>query len=113
MEEDRVKNGRPNRIVRTSESRSYLKSKKQFRYITYGTSEYYTKPYEEGPHSPEFTHISLNRMIDLVEDSEKVLEPCEKRHQWLDSMKTEKGKATLGNPIASKLLEIQKGVSCD
>lgn len=96
------------RIVRTSESRSYLKSKKQFRYITYGTSEYYTKPYEEGPHSPEFTHISLNRMIDLVEDSEKVLEPCEKRHQWLDSMKIEKEKRRKAIPLLRSFSKFRK-----
>ena len=38
-------------------------------FITYGTSEFYTKHYEPGPASPEFQHIPLERMIHLVESS--------------------------------------------
>ncbi len=100
------------RIVRTSESLSYLKRdlkpRKQFRYITYGTSEYYTKPYEEGPHSTEFKHIGLNRMIDLVADSEQVLEPCEERRQWLRSMKIEKEKRRQAIPLLRSFSKFRK-----
>ena len=38
-------------------------------YITYGASDFYTKPYEMGPASTEFQHISLETMIHLVESS--------------------------------------------
>ena len=99
-------------IVRNCESLSYLKRylepKKQFRYITYGTSEYYTKPYEEGPHSPEFKHIGLNRMINLVADSEKVLEPCEERRQWLRLMKIEKEKRRQAIPLLRSFSKFRK-----
>lgn len=96
------------RIVRNSESLSYLEPNKQFRYITYGTSEYYTKPYEEGAHSPEFKHISLKRMIELVADSEKVLGPCEERRQWLDSMKIEKDKRRQAIPLLRSFSKFRK-----
>ncbi len=96
------------RIVEKSESLNYLEPRKQFRYITYGTSEYYTKPYEEGPHSPEFKHIGLNRMIDLVADSEKVLEPCEERRQWLRSMKIEKEKRRQAIPLLRSFSKFRK-----
>ena len=38
-------------------------------YITYGDSEFYTKPYETGPASPDFHHVTLERMISLVQSS--------------------------------------------
>ena len=71
------------KIVRESSSCGYLEAQKEFRFITYGTSEFYTKPdckpYEAGPASPEFVHIGLECMINLVESATEVLPPCEKR----------------------------------
>ena len=80
------------KIVRESYSRGFLKAKKEFRFLTYGTSEFYTKPYEAGPASPKFVHISLERMIRLVESATKVLPPCQKRKEWVQLMKIEKEK---------------------
>ena len=70
----------------------YLKPTKAFRFITYGTSEFYTKPYETGPASKDFLHIGLDRMVDLVESSNEVLPPCEDRTRWLRLMKIEQEK---------------------
>ena len=64
-------------------------------FITYGTSEFYTKPYEPGPASPEFQHIPLDRMIHLVESSLAALpqiEQCTDSVEWLRLMRLEKEK---------------------
>ena len=84
------------KIVRESSSCGYLEAQKEFRFITYGTSEFYTKPdckpYEAGPASPEFVHIGLECMINLVESATEVLPPCEKRNEWVRLMKIEREK---------------------
>ena len=95
---DSDENGRWNqewqteKIVRKSSSCGFLEAQKAFRFITYGTSEFYTKPYEAGPASPKFVHIGLECMINLVESATKVLPPCEKRKEWVRLMKIEKEK---------------------
>lgn len=68
-------------------------------FITYGTSEFYTKPYETGPASPEFQYIPLDRMIHLVESSLAVLpeigqstDSVEQLREWLRLMRLEKEK---------------------
>ena len=80
------------RIVRESSSCGYLEAKKEFRFITYGTSEFYTKPYNAGPASPKFVHIGLECMINLGESATKVLPPCQERKEWVRLMKIEKEK---------------------
>ena len=80
------------KIVRESEDLWYLKSNKKFRYTTYGSSEFYTKPYYAGPASSEFKHIVLNSMIDFVVDANEVLEPCKERREWLRLMIIEREK---------------------
>lgn len=80
------------RIVRESVNYGYLKQKKEFRFITYGTSEFYTKPYERGPASPEFKHVGLEDMIALVEAADSVLPSCNNRQEWLRLMHIEKEK---------------------
>ena len=80
------------RIVRESVNYGYLKQKKEFRFITYGTSEFYTKHYERGPASPEFQHIGLEAMIALVEAADNILPPCNNRQEWLRLMRIEKEK---------------------
>lgn len=71
------------RIARISDTYGYLNEKKEFRFITYGTSEFYTKPFETGPGSSEFQHVGLEDMIALVEEAERVLSPCKYRQEWL------------------------------
>ena len=44
-------------IEREASNYGYLKPKKEFRFITYGTSEYYTKPYKTGPASLKYLNI--------------------------------------------------------
>ena len=64
-------------------------------FITYGTSEFYTKPYEPGPASPEFQHIPLDRMIHLVESSLAALPQIRQSTdsvEWLRLMRLEKEK---------------------
>lgn len=79
------------RIAEESEDYEYLNENRVFRFITYGTSEFYTKPYERGPASTEFQHVGLDDMIALVETAE-VLPPCNKRQEWLRLMRIEKEK---------------------
>ena len=74
------------RIVRESVNYGYLKQKKEFRFITYGTSEFYTKHYERGPASPEFQHVGLEAMIALVEAADNILPPCNNHQEWLRLM---------------------------
>ena len=79
-----------NRIVAISDSLPYLKEKKEFLFITYGTSEFYTKPYKAGAGSKRFRHIGLNAMIDLVEDATKYNLPRKRDYQqWLRFMRIE------------------------
>ena len=80
------------RIDRESVIYGYLKQKKEFRFITYGTSEFYTKPYERGPGSSKFKHIGLENVIALVEAADSVLFPCDNRQEWLRLMCIEKEK---------------------
>ena len=64
-------------------------------YITYGASEFYTKPYEAGPASPEFQHVALERMIHFVESSLVVVPRVEQRTdsvEWLRLMMIEREK---------------------
>ena len=68
---------------------------KEFRFITYGTSEYYTKPYDPGPASKEFKHIGLDAMISFVEEALAAISPrqCQKDYKdWLCEMQAEKRK---------------------
>lgn len=80
------------RIVEESENHGYLNENRVFRFITYGTSEFYTKPYERGPASPEFQHVGLEDMIALVEAADNVLPPCNNRQEWLRLMRIEQEK---------------------
>ncbi len=63
-----------------------------FLFITYGTSEFYTKPYHTGAASLEFRHIGLNCMIDLLEHAIPVIPQPEKYQEWLRLMHIEKEK---------------------
>ena len=82
------------RITRSSDYLNYLKEDKIYLFITYGTSEFYTKPYEAGPASSDFKHVGLDRMIGLVDSAVRVLpkDTAEKYQEWLRLMKIEREK---------------------
>ena len=119
---DSDENGRWNqewqteKIVRESSSFGFLEAQKEFRFVTYGTSEFYTKPYEAGPASPEFVHVGLECMINLVESATKVLPPCEKRNDWIRLMKIEKEKRSKSIQLLRVFSEFRTdylGIHCD
>ena len=73
-------------IVQKSEDLYYLNKRKRYFYITYGSSEFYTKLRENGddlhmngPYSDQFEHITLNRMIDFVQLAHSELRQCDMR----------------------------------
>lgn len=74
-----------NNIVQNTNQNRYL-------FITYGTSEFYTKPYNSGPASPAFVHVRLNNIIELVDAADRVLPQCERRAEWLREMRREQTK---------------------
>lgn len=82
------------RIVRKTRDRSYLRRDKIYLFITYGTSEFYTKPYKAGPASSYFKHVGLDRMIGLVDSAVRVLpnDTAKKYQEWLRLMKIEREK---------------------
>lgn len=90
------------RIAREASNINYLKASKEYCFITYGTSEFYTKPYEQGPASACFKHIDLDCMIDMVDSANRVLTRCNKREDWLQLMRVEQEKRNK----AVKLLQL-------
>ncbi len=82
-----------NRIVESANSVNYLKDEKVFLFITYGTSEFYTKPYNTGAASQEFRNVGLDAMIELMESALKFpLQRKDDYQQWLKLMYIEKDK---------------------
>jgi len=80
-----------NRIVDNAKSLQYLKEEKVFLFITYGTSEFYTKPYQPGAASPSFKHIGLDVMIAMVDSALKfTLQRKDEYQQWLSLMLVER-----------------------
>ena len=78
------------RIARTRKGRRWL-----WFFITYGTSEFYTKPYDAGPASAAFRHVPLKRMICLVELAMTAVEEIRRSvdfSEWLRLMRLEKEK---------------------
>ena len=88
-------------IVRNCDNLHYLKKDKHYRFITYGTSEFYTKDCKAGSASSEFQHIGLDRIVALINESEKLLSPRMERTNWLNQMYIEQEK----RKNASKLLQ--------
>ena len=88
------------RIVVRANELGYLQPAREFRFITYGTSEFYVKPidgeqpsdYRSGPYSAEFEHIGLDDMIELVDSADRVLAGCPARTEWLRLMRVEQKK---------------------
>ena len=87
-------------IVNKAEKSKYLQAHKEYLYITFGTSEFYSKvterhgekQYSTGAYASEFRHIGLDRMVCLVEDAEWILPHCPNRRKWLELMRTEQQK---------------------
>ena len=87
-------------IVETAENLPYLHEEKHYRFITYGTSEFYTKHGHEdaendhhiGPFDDHFVHINLIQMINFVELANNNLPPCIARNKWLNLMQIEQAK---------------------
>ncbi len=77
-------------IVSNANSLRYLKPQKYFLFFTYGNSEYYTKPYRNGPASPDFKHINLDKMVSFVESVFKLpLTGKSQYKEWLLAMQVE------------------------
>ncbi len=81
-------------IYENANSWSYLKSERYFVFITYGTSEFYTKPFSPGPASSHFIHLGLDKMITLVSSSISILpSPLKSRYEeWIHYMQIEQEK---------------------
>ena len=87
-------------IVESAGNLHYLHQERYFRFITYGTSEFYTKHSHEyaanhhhiGPFDHRFSHIKLNHMIKFVESTNNFLPPCNARNEWLSLMQIEQEK---------------------
>ena len=79
-------------------------------FITYGTSEFYTKPYKTGPASPEFQHVPLERMIYLVESSIAALPQIGENPglaEWLRLMRLEKEKREKAQELLHSFAEFR------
>jgi hypothetical protein len=106
------------RIVRGVKALNYLKPEKYFLFITYGTSEYYTKPYKNGPASPDFRHIKLDNMVSFVESALNLpLSNLTQYKEWVSLMKVEQEKRSqfinllrLFSAFRQRYLEIHKDI---
>lgn len=87
-------------IVEDAENLPYLHEDKHYWFITYGTSEFYTKHGHEdvandhhtGPFDDRFRHIKLIQMIEFVEATNNILPQCDAREEWLNLMQVEQEK---------------------
>lgn len=82
------------KIYQDAQSLSYLKSEKYFIFITYGTSEFYTKPFAPGPASSNFIHLGLEKMISLGSSALTILPSSlkSKYEEWIHYMQIEQEK---------------------
>lgn len=82
------------RIARITRNSDYLSEDRIYLFITYGTSEFYTKPYKAGPASSDFKQVGLDRMIQLVDSAVGVFpeDTATKYQDWLRLMKIEREK---------------------
>ncbi|MBW1616943.1 MAG: hypothetical protein JRJ49_10535 [Deltaproteobacteria bacterium] len=90
-------------IFKKASSLNYLNDDKVFLFLTYGTSEFYTKNYLTGPASKNFKHIKLSCIIKLVKSAIELIENSKEEgfEDWLLSMEIEREKRA----NASKLLK--------
>ena len=85
-------------VKKVSNSKKY--SNPEYFFITYGTSEFYTKPYEPGAASDLFSSIGLDKMIDLVGSALNLpLKEKDKYQEWFDLMLIEQKKRLNAIPM--------------
>jgi hypothetical protein len=80
------------RIYQHAQGLPSLKHAKLCLFVTYGISEYFTKPYSRGPGSQHFTHVCLDRMVRLLEQALALTLPTQhlpRYEVWLRQMKQE------------------------
>ncbi len=89
---------------------------RRYFFITYGTSEFYTKRREKsnglhtnGPFAAQFQHITLDRMIKFVQCADGKLSQCDdSRREWLKMMKLEKKKRKSATRLLKKFSNFRK-----
>lgn len=95
------------RIAREAPSLANIKDPIQYRFITYGIAEFYTKvvdnQYRTGPASSRFMHITLERMIDFVEDACGALRDPNGYRSWLQTMQVEAKKRSAASGLLNKV----------
>ena len=103
-------------IVEETENLYYLHQERHYRFITYGTSEFYTKHGHEdanndhhiGPFDNQFSHITLIQMINFVELTNNFLPPCIAREEWLDLMQIEQAKRDAAPGLLTEFGQFRK-----
>ena len=95
-------------IVKVCDNLRDIKEDKHYRFITYGTSEFYTKNCKAGPASSEFQHVGLDKMVALVNESEKIFSPPTERTNWLKLMKIEQEKRKNANKLLQSYSRFRK-----
>ena len=103
-------------IVEDAGNLHYLHQERYFRFITYGTSEFYTKLSHEGaanhhhigPFDYRFSHIKLNQMIKFVESTNNFLPPCNARNEWLSLMQIEQNKRNAAPDLLAEFGHFRK-----
>lgn len=104
------------RIVEIANELHYLNENMEFRFITYGTSEFYIKPIEQddaavyraGPYAIEFDHVKLDDMIRLVDSADDVLPQCGCRSEWLRLMRVERERRTRAPEMLQSFAEFRE-----
>ncbi|MEJ2717013.1 MAG: hypothetical protein P8182_07715, partial [Deltaproteobacteria bacterium] len=86
-----------------------LKPEKHFRYLTFGTSEFYTKDdFVPGAANPNFRHIKLADMITFLRDCLRLpLKNKERFNGWLNALVIEKAKRDNAIDILSEYAQLR------
>lgn len=94
------------RIARKAPSLADIKEPIQYRLVTYGTAEFYTKvvdnQYRTGAASSRFMHITLERMIEFVEDACAALGDPNGYRSWVQAMQVEARKRSAAPSFLNK-----------
>jgi hypothetical protein len=80
-------------IYTSAQHLTHLRLTKHFFFLTYGTAEFYGKPYMNGAASSHFAHLGLDRIVALVSAALQVSLPSAARFRsWLLAMQVEQEK---------------------
>lgn len=100
------------RIARKVPSLPNIKKPIQYRFVTYGIAEFYTKvidnQYRTGPASSSFMHITLERMIEFVEDACGALRDPNGYRSWLKAMQVEARKRKAAPALLNKFATFRR-----